>query len=52
MNKQITVKIRKITLGKDGKTYLTIEHPLASNCPSLILKKGKSLKDVLGNEKI
>lgn len=51
MKKQITVRIRKYTQGSDGKTYLTIEHPLACNYPSFVLNKKKNLKDVLENEK-
>ena len=34
----ILVVVKKITLGKDGKTYITIEHEDASNKPTLIWK--------------
>lgn len=51
MKKQLTVIIRKVTQGSDGKTYLTVEYPLACNYPSLVLKKNKTLKDVLEREK-
>lgn len=47
INKKIEVKIWKCTTGSDGNIYITVRHPLASNYPSLILKKGVNLKDLI-----
>ena len=32
----IGVKVTKVTLGKDGKVYVAVSHPSASNTPTLI----------------
>ena len=35
----LSVIVTKVTLGKDGKTYLTVHHPSMANLPSFIVKE-------------
>tara|TARA_R110000824_G_scaffold17485_6_gene70875 strand:- start:5039 stop:5188 length:150 start_codon:yes stop_codon:yes gene_type:complete len=35
---KIEVEVTKVTVGKDGKTYVTVIHKNASNYPTLIWK--------------
>ncbi|KKR51817.1 MAG: hypothetical protein UT89_C0006G0016 [Parcubacteria group bacterium GW2011_GWE1_40_20] len=41
IQKTITVKVTKITFGKDEFVYLTVHHPLSKNYPSLVFETNK-----------
>lgn len=39
VGEKITVKVIKISIGKDGKTYVTIVHEDATNRPTFVWKE-------------